>query len=84
MILFNHYFITLKLFRAIKGFILYQIKQTVLKSGHKFTSYGKFTDTRCIEKIANSNNPSLIFRPLAQYLGSDKATGFEALPHICV
>ena len=40
-----HYFIILKLFWAIKGFILYQIKQTALKSGYSFTSYAKFTDT---------------------------------------
>ena len=30
----NHYFIILKLFWVIKGFILYQIKQTTLKSGY--------------------------------------------------
>ena len=45
VILCNH-FIILKLFRTIKGFILYQIKQTALKSGYNFTSYGKFSDTR--------------------------------------
>jgi len=34
IILRNHYFIILKLIRAIKGFILYQIKQMALKSGY--------------------------------------------------
>ena len=41
----NHYFIILKLSIVIKGFILYQIKQTALKSSYNFTTYGKFTDT---------------------------------------
>ena len=50
-ILCNHYFIILKLLLAIKGFILYQIKQTALKSGYNFTSYGKFTDTRWNEEL---------------------------------
>jgi len=45
MILSNHYPIILKLFGAIKGFIMYQIKQTVLKSGYNFSTYDKFTDT---------------------------------------
>jgi len=41
----NRYFIILKLFWVIKGFILYQIKQTALKSGYNFTTYDKFMDT---------------------------------------
>jgi len=41
----NHYFIIQKLSSVIKGFILYQIKQTALKSDYNFTTYGKFTDT---------------------------------------
>jgi len=45
IILHNHYFIILKLFRAIEFFILNQIKQTALKSGYNFTTYGKFTGT---------------------------------------
>src|SRR6218665_2211145 len=32
----NHYFIIPKLFRVTKGFILYQIKQTALKSCYNF------------------------------------------------
>ena len=41
----NHYFNILKLFSFIKGFILYQMKQTTLKSGSNFRTYGKLTDT---------------------------------------
>jgi len=37
------YFIIQKLFRAINGFIMYQIKQTAIKSGNKFSIYNKFT-----------------------------------------
>jgi len=37
-ILRNHYFNILKLFWAIKGFILRQIKQTTLKSGYNFST----------------------------------------------
>ena len=33
IIIRNHFFIIIQLFRAIKGFILYEIKQTALKSG---------------------------------------------------
>jgi len=67
----NHYFIILKLFRVIKDFILYQIKQTVLKLGYNFITYGKFVDTSWIEEL-QTRNSSLLFGPLAQYLGSDK------------
>jgi len=45
VIMRNHYINILKLFRAVKGFILYQITQTALKSGNNFTTYIKFTDT---------------------------------------
>jgi len=45
IILCNHYFTILKLLRAIKLFILNQIKQTALKSDYNFTRYGKFTYT---------------------------------------
>src|SRR6218665_1092826 len=45
IIVHNDYFLILKLFRVIKGFILYQTKQTALKSGYNFKTYGKFTDT---------------------------------------
>jgi len=41
----NRYFIILTLSCAIKGFILYQIKQTTLKSGNSFTTWSKFLDT---------------------------------------
>jgi len=51
IIVHSHYFIILKLFRVVKGFILYQIKQTTLKSDYNFTSYGKFTDTSRIEEL---------------------------------
>src|SRR6218665_2398662 len=65
IILCNHHFIILKLFRAIKSFILYQIKQTALKSGYNFTSYGKFTDAR---RIAN-------LKPLSPIWDSSSITG---------
>jgi len=51
IILRSHYFIILKLFRAMKGSIMYQMKQTALTSGNNFKSYGKFTDTRWIEEL---------------------------------
>jgi len=44
IIICNNYFIIMKLFWVIKGFILYNAKQTALKSGNNFTTYGKFTD----------------------------------------
>ena len=47
----NHCFIILKLSSVIKGFILYQIKQTTLKSGYNFTTYGKFMDISWIEEL---------------------------------
>jgi len=40
------------------------MKQTALKSGYNFTTYGKFTDTSWIEELQ--------IGPLAQHLGSDK------------
>ena len=67
----NHLFLILKLFWAIKGFILYQTKQTALKSGYDFKSYDKFTEPAVL-KNCKAENPSLLFCPLAQYLGSDK------------
>jgi len=45
----NHCFIILKLFRAIKFFILNQIK--LMASGFNFTTYGKFMDTSSIEEL---------------------------------
>jgi len=57
----NHYFVILKLFLVIKGFILYQIKQTALKSGCNFTTYGKFTDTRWIEELQTRKPLSFIW-----------------------
>src|SRR6218665_600382 len=44
IIVLNHYVIVLKLLRVIKGFIIYPIKQTALKSGYCFITYGKFMD----------------------------------------
>jgi len=51
LILRNHCFIILKLFLAIKDFILCQIKHTALKSGYNFSTYDKFTDTSRIEEL---------------------------------
>ena len=60
IILCNHHFILLKLFWAIKGFILYQINQPALKSsGYNFTTYSKFTDTSWIEEL-QTRKPSLL------------------------
>ena len=58
-----------ELFWAIKGFILYQIKQTALKSGYNFST-NSWTPAKL--KNCKLENPSLLFRPLAQYLGSNK------------
>src|SRR6218665_4055576 len=71
VIIRSHYFIIVKLFRVIKGFILNQIKQTDIKSDYDFTIYGKFTDTSLIEEL-HTRKPSPLFGPLGQYLGSDK------------
>jgi len=71
VILSNNYFIIMKIFLAIKGFLLYQIKQTALKSDYNFTSDSEFTNTSWIEEL-QTRNLSLLFRPLAQYLGSDR------------
>ena len=71
IVVHNHYFVILKLFLTIKSFILYQLKQTALKSDYNFTSYGKLMDTNWIEEL-QTRNLSLLFGPLAQYLGSDK------------
>jgi len=48
IVLCNYHCMLLKLFWAIKGFILYQIKQTTLKVDYNFTTYSQFTDTRWI------------------------------------
>ena len=40
----NHYFLILKLFQVITDFVLYQTKQTALKSGYNFRIYDKFMD----------------------------------------
>jgi len=61
MIVCNHYFLILKLFWVIKGFILYQIKQTALKSGYNFTTYHKFTDTSWIEELQTRKRLSPIW-----------------------
>ena len=71
IILCNHIFILLTLLWAIKGYILYQMKQTALKSGYNFSTYDKLT-TPAEVKNWKLETPSLLFGPLAQYLGSDK------------
>jgi len=58
----DHYFIIMKLFLAIKFFTLNQIKQMALKSGCNLSEFKNY-------KLVN---PSLLFGPLAQYLGSDR------------
>ena len=83
IILCNHYFIILKLFRAIKDFILHSIKQTALKSGYNFTSYDNFTNTRWIEELQTwkSFSPIWVSSSISR---KQQTTGFEPLHHICV
>ena len=49
IILSNHYFIILRLLWAIKGFILYKIKLTALKS-----------QVTTLQRMANSRTPALL------------------------
>jgi len=81
VIIRSHYFIIVKLFRVIKGFILNQIKQTDIKSGYDFTIYGKFTDTSLIEELQTRKSLSPIWasRSISR---KRQATGFEPLRHI--
>ena len=81
----NHYYITciMKLFWVIKGFILYQIKQTALILGYYFTTSGKFTDTSWIEELQNRKSFSPIWAS-SSISRKRQATGFEPLRHICL
>src|SRR6218665_3222435 len=79
----NHYFFVLKLFSVLKGFILYQIKQTALILGYNFTTYGAVSRTPAELKNCKLENPSPLFRSLAQYIESDKRRVFEPLSHNC-
>jgi len=77
IILCNFHLIILNLFWAITDFILYQIKQTALKSDYTFSTYNKFINWIQAElKNFKLENPTLLFGLLAQYVGSD---GFWAL-----
>jgi len=67
----------------IKGFILFQIKQTALKSGYKFTSYGKFMGTRQIEELKTQKPVSPIWVS-SSITRKRQTTGFEPLCHIRV
>jgi len=62
IVLHNNYFISLKLFWAIRGFILYQIKQMALKLGYNFTKYGKLMGTSWIDELQT-------WKPHLSYLG---------------
>src|SRR6218665_2258104 len=79
----NHRFFILKLFRVIKGFILYQTKQTGLKSGYKFRSYDKFTDTCRIEELQTRKPLSRIWAS-GSISRKRQTTGFEPLRHIWI
>ena len=83
IIIRNHCFIILKLFCNITGFILDQIKQTALKSGYNFTTYGKFTDTSWIEELQTRKHLSLIwaFNSISR---KRQATVFEPFCHIYI
>jgi len=77
----NRYFVILKLFWVIKGFVLYQIKQTDLKLGYNFTTYGKFMDTGWIEELQTRKPLSPVWAS-SSISGKRQATGFEPLRNI--
>src|SRR6218665_3536485 len=77
----NDYFIIRKLFMIIKGFILYQIKQTALKSGNSFTTSSKFTDTIYFEVLLQSRKPVSPIWATSSRSTKRQATGFEPLRH---
>jgi len=76
----NHYFVILKLFRVIKDFILYQIKQMALKSGYNFTIYGKFMDTSWIKEMQTRKPLSPIWTSISR---KRQATDLEPWRHKC-
>jgi len=78
IILCNHHFILLKLFWAIKDFVLYQKNQTTLKSDYNFTSYRKFTDTSWIEELQTRKPQSPIWASTS-ISRKQQVTGFSAL-----
>src|SRR6218665_36810 len=57
-----------------------QIKQTALKSGFNFTTYGKFTDTSSIEDLQTRKPLSPIWVS-SSISRKRQATGFEPLHH---
>jgi len=77
----SHNFVIQKLSRAIKGFILYQIKQTVLKSGYNFTTYGIFADTSWIEEL-QTRKPLSPISASSSISRKRQAMSFEPLRHI--
>jgi len=81
IILLNHYFIILKLFLIINGFILYQIKQTALKSDYNFTTYGKFKDISWIEELQTRKLVSPIWAS-SSTSRKRQTTSFEPLRYI--
>jgi len=80
IILRNHWFIILKLFRVIKGFILYRIKQTTLKLDYNYTTYGKFMDISWNEELQTRKPLSRIWAS-SSISSKRQATGFEPLHH---
>jgi len=68
IIVLNHYFIILKLVRVIKGFILYQIKPTALKSGLQLMENSR---TPAELKNCKLENLCLLFLPSSSISGSD-------------
>src|SRR6218665_1319125 len=66
----NHYFIILKLFRVIKRFILFQRK---IPHQNRITTSQLMTSSRTPAEMKNCKlKTPLLFGPLAQYLGSEK------------
>jgi len=83
IILRNHYFVILKLFRAVKGFILCQIKQTSLKSGCNFTTYSRFTDTSRVEEL-QTQKPLSPISASSSMSRKRQSTGLEPFRQICL
>jgi len=80
IIVSNNYFIILKLSRAIKGYILYQVKQTAFKSDYKIILFVKLTDTCWIEELQTRKSLSPIWAS-SSLSRKRQTTDFEPLRH---
>src|SRR6218665_272347 len=87
MILSNHYFIILKLFRAIMSYVLYQIKQNNGIKIRLHTTLQLIANSRTTAELKNCKleNPSPLFGSLHCSISRKRqATGFQSLRHIRV